>query len=103
MTLVDILLMLVAGVLTSNCVIGSASGVDLALNGFQSKKQTMIYFCVITCVTLFSALSSWVLSLVLSTFAMSSFIFFGNLLIVAMYSQIAEYICTKTAPLFNQF
>ena len=100
MTLVDILLMLISGVITSNCVVGTASGVDLALNGFQSKKQTMIYFAVISCVTIMSALTSWVLSLVLEALNVGQFLLFGNLLIVAMYAQVGEYTCSKIAPMF---
>ena len=100
MTILEILLMLISGLITSNCILGTASGVDLAINGHQSKKFTAIYFVVIVSVTMLSALTSWLLNFVLGSVGLTRFLMFGNLLIVAMYAQIAEFVCSKVAPLF---
>lgn len=96
----SIVAILLACLISNNCLVASGTGVDVTTSGFSSMRNATIYSCMVMCVGLLSGLTVYICSGLLDYFGLINFSFIIAIVSVAIFVQIAEFIAKRCFPLF---
>lgn len=91
---------LIAGLFSCNIVASSGVGIELGTNNLSSVKNAFTYSLIILISALFSAITLFILNLVLTELQVAEYFAVAALLTISIFVQIAEYITKKLMPLF---
>ncbi len=91
-----------SGVLVSNCLVSTCSGVDITTNPTKDIKNASIYSVVIFSILTVSSVLMFLCNKILDFYGIAHMLFLVTLICVASLVQIAEYLTQKIAPRFVQ-
>ena len=97
----NFLAIMISGILASNCLLTTCSGIDITTNRLGGIKNASIYSLVVFCVLLASSLVMFICNLILQYYGLLRLMFLVALVCVAGFVQIAEYVIKKVAPRFH--
>ena len=96
----NFLAIMISGLLASNCLVSTCSGIDITTNRLKDLKNASIYSLVVFCVLLASSLALYVCNLILEYYGLTKMLFLVALVCVAGFVQVADYVTKKIAPRF---
>ena len=98
--MVNFLSIVLSGLLASNCLVSSCSGIDVTTNRLKGVKNSSIYSLIIFSVLLTSSLIIFLCNIILQYYGLAKLLFLVTLVCVAGLVQIAEFVTKKLAPRF---
>lgn len=92
----------VSGILASNCLVSTCSGIDITTNPIRDIKRASIYSLVVFSILFASSIITFICDKILAYFSLTRMLFLVTLVCVAGFVQMAEYLTKKFAPRFSQ-
>lgn len=96
----NLIVVLLACLISNNCLVASGTGIDVTTSGFSSMRNATIYSVIVMCVGLLSCFTMYICSGLLDYFGLINFSFVVVMVAVAIFVQIAEFVAKRCFPLF---
>lgn len=98
MTIETLLSVMLIGLISGNVIASTGVGIDIAGNNLNSIKNSLIFSLIIFGVTLLSGVVIYVTNLIFESYNLQGMMIIVSLMVVAIFTQIAEFILEKIFP-----